>query len=111
MANEIRVEDMSKLVAESIKASGVEIGESVIKLILEAYVTQKKSQLLLGNSIVEDGIGVQRPGYRKVSGAFNPKYPFTAKLVTDIDYHLKDDIIEKLRTDSSFRAAVGATEL
>lgn len=111
MANEIRVEDMSKLVAESIKSSGAEIGESVIELIIKNYIDQKRNQMLLGNAVVEDGIGVQRPSYRKVSKAFNPKYPFTAKLVTDIDYSLKDGIIDKLRTDASFRAAVGATEL
>jgi|O827metagenome_2_1110793.scaffolds.fasta_scaffold00036_118 hypothetical protein len=111
MANEIRIDDMATKVAESLKTSGIEMSDSVVKLIIEGYVTQKREQFLMGNAVVEDGIGTQRPGYRRVSNAFNPRYPYTAKMITDIDYGLKDAIIEKLSTDGEFRVAVGATEL
>ena len=111
MAKELKIEEMSSLVAEDLKSSGVEMNDSVVKLVIEGYITQKKNQFLSGNAVVEDGIGTQRPSYRRVSHAFNPKYQYTAKMITDMDYRLKDAIIDKLSSDADFRVAVGATEL
>jgi hypothetical protein len=46
-----------------------------------------------------------------VSDAFNPKQPYTAKLVAKLDGDLKNVLIQKLGTDTEFRATVGAQEL
>lgn len=109
--NPIATEDMTRIVADNIQCDGIELSEPVVDLVIKAYLSQKRRVLLEGKSVLEDGIGTLIPSFRKVSSAFNPKYPFTAKLVTSMDYGLKDEMLIKLSNDSNFRSAVGADNL
>lgn len=102
---------IEEMVVEVSKLVDPSIGSDTIELVLRSYLEAKRREILKGNSISEEGIGKLRPGWRKVSNAFNPKVPFTAKMITDIDGDLKQSLINKLCSDATFRANVGAEEL
>lgn len=108
MSKEISVNDMVLAVSSTL---GDTVSSATIELVIRTYQNLKRGELLKGNSVREDGIGTLRPSWRKVSSAFNPKVPFTAKMVTDLDTQLKQDMIVKLCQDADFRRNVGAEEL
>lgn len=105
---DLGIKEMVGKVSELIDPS---ISSDTIELVLRGYLEAKRREILKGNSVSEEGIGKLRPGWRKVSSAFNPKVPFTAKMITDMDGDLKQSLIAKLCSDATFRANVGAEEL
>lgn len=105
---DLGIKEMVEKVSELIDPS---ISQDTIEFVLRGYLEAKRREILKGNSISEEGIGKLRPGWRKVSSAFSPKVPFTAKMITDMDGDLKQSLINKLCSDATFRANVGAEEL
>lgn len=113
MANNKKVtqEELINLTYEKLVNSGISISKSVLEVAIRGYNETKIEQLSKGLSFEESGIGVVSPSWRKVSKAFNPKEPYTPKVVVAIDGSLKKYMQEQLRTSPEFREAVGAQEL
>ena len=113
MANNKKVtqDELISLTYEKLVNSGISISKSVLEIAIRGYNESKVEQLSRGFSFEENGIGVVSPSWRKVSKAFNPKEPFTPKVVVQIEGSLKKYMQEQLRTSPEFREAVGAQEL
>lgn len=109
--NKVTYDELINLTYKKLVDSGISISKSVLEIAIRGYNETKIEQLSKGSSFEETGIGAISPSWRKVSKAFNPKEPFTPKVIVQLDGSLKKYLQEQLRTSPEFREAVGAQEL
>jgi len=81
---------------------GIAVSDAVLTLILDKYVEIKRSALLSGHVIFEEGIGHTRMQTRGVPKRFSPK-GYTVKVDTLIDPELRDKAMSISESDETYK--------